>query len=63
MALRIDRETYTVVEAEDFWPCELDYEIEVTRELMDDLTEAGLTIPEELEELLITLTELEEELF
>ena len=34
MALRIDWDNYEVIEAEDFWPWELDYEIEEVRDEM-----------------------------
>ena len=62
MALRIDWDSYEVVESEDFEPWELSDTIEDVRESMDHLAEAMKSIPESLEDLLVTLTELEEEL-
>ena len=62
MALRIDWDNYTVVEAEDFEPWELSDTIEDVRETMDHLVESMKSIPESLEDLLVALVELEEEL-
>lgn len=62
MTLRIDWDNHEVIEAEDFKPWELADTIEDVRETMDHLAEACGTIPETLEELLVTLTELEKEL-
>lgn len=62
MALRINWDDYEVIEAEDFTSWELADTIEDVRESMDHLAEASGSIPEELEELLVTLTALEEEL-
>lgn len=62
MTLRIDWDNYEVIEKEDFDLIDLENTIEDVRETMDHLAEACGTIPETLEELLVTLTELEEEL-
>lgn len=62
MTLRIDWDSYELVEAEDYEPWELSDTIEDVREAMDHLAEACRSIPESLEELLVTLAELEEEL-
>lgn len=62
MTLRIDWDNYEVIEAEDFKPWELYDTIEDIREAMDNFAEMQRSIPEPLEELLITLTDLEEEI-
>ena len=62
MTLRIDWDNHEVIEAEDFKPWELADTIEDVREAMDHLAESCRSIPESLEELLVALTELEEEL-
>ena len=60
MALRIDWDNYTVMEAEDFWPWELDYEIEAVRDEMDRWLDTSGTVPVALEELMIELNDMEE---
>lgn len=62
MTLRIDWDNYEVVEAEDFEPWELSDTIEDVREAMDQFAETCRTIPEQLEELLVVLADLEEEM-
>ena len=60
MALRIDWDTYEVIEAEDFWPWELDYEIEEVRDEMDRWLDVMGMVPIALEELMIVLNDMEE---
>lgn len=62
MTLRIDWDNHEVIEAEDFTPWELEDTIEDVREAMDHFAESNSPIPGALEELLVELTELEEEL-
>ena len=61
MALRIDWDNYTVMEAEDFDLIDLENTIEEVREVMDYLSYSWKGIPEALEDLLVELTDLEEE--
>ena len=60
MALRIDWDNYEVIEAEDFWPWELDYEIEEARVEMDRWMDTTGAVPDALEELMIELNDMEE---
>jgi hypothetical protein len=62
MTLRIDWDNYEVIEAEDFKPWELSDTIEDVREAMDHFAESCRSIPEQLEELLVALADLEKEL-
>ena len=55
MALRIDWDNYEVIEAEDFWHWELDYEIEEVRDEMDRWMDTTGTVPNALEELMVVL--------
>ena len=61
MALRIDWDNYEVIEAEDFWPWELDYEIEEVRDEMDRWMGTTGTVPNALEELMVVLSDMEED--
>ena len=61
MALRIDWDNYTVMEADDFDLIDLENTIEEVREVMDYLSYSWKGIPEALEDLLVELTDLEEE--
>ena len=63
MALRIDWDNYTVMEADDFDLIDLENTIEEVREVMDYLSYSWKGIPEALEDLLVELTDLEEEIF
>lgn len=63
MTLRIDWDTYEVIEKEDFDLTDLENTIEDVREAMDNFAEMQRSIPEHLEELLIELTDLEEEIY
>ena len=60
MALRIDWDNYTVMEAEDFDMIDLENTIEDVREVMDYLSYSWKGIPEALEELMIELNDMEE---
>lgn len=62
MTLRIDWDTYEVIEKEDFDLTDLENTIEDVRETMDNFVGMQRSIPDPLEELLIALTDLEEEL-
>ena len=61
MGLHIDWDTYEVIEREDFDLTDLDNAIEEVREVMDYLSYSWKGIPEALEDLLVELTDLEEE--
>ena len=63
MGLHIDWDTYEVIEREDFDLTDLDNAIEEVREVMDYLSYSWKGIPEALEDLLVELTDLEEEIF
>ena len=60
MALRIDWDNYTVLEAEDYDLIDLENTIEDVREVMDYLSYSWKGIPEALEELMIELNDMEE---
>ena len=60
MALRIDWDNYTVLEAEDYEVCEIDYQIEEVRGEMDRWLDTYGTVPDALEELMIELNDMEE---
>ena len=62
MTLRIDWDTYEVIEKEDFDLTDLENTIEDVRETMDYLSYSWKGIPEALVDLLVELTDLEEEL-
>lgn len=60
MALRIDWDNYTVLEAEDYEVWEIDYQIEEVRDEMDRWLDTSGTAPDALEELMIELNDMEE---
>ena len=60
MALRIDWDNYTVMEAEDYEVWEIDYQIEEVRDEMDRWLDISGTVPDALEELMIELNDMEE---
>lgn len=60
MALRIDWDNYTVLEAEDYEVWEIDYQIEEVRDEMDRWLDTSGTVPDALEELMIELNDMEE---
>ena len=60
MALRIDWDNYTVLEAEDYEVLEIDYQIEEVRDEMDRWLDTSGTVPDALEELMIELNDMEE---
>ena len=60
MALRIDWDNYTVLEAEDYEVWEIDYQIEELRDEMDSWLGIYGTVPDALEELMIELNDMEE---
>ena len=60
MALRIDWDNYTVLEAEDYEVWEIDYQIEEVRDEMDWWLDISATGPDALEELMIELNDMEE---
>ena len=60
MALRIDWDNYTVLEAEDYEDWEIDYQIEEVRDEMDRWLDTSGTVPDALEELMIELNDMEE---
>lgn len=60
MALRIDWDNYTVLEAEDYEVWEIDYQIEEVRGEMDRWLDTSGTVPDALEELMIELNDMEE---
>ena len=60
MALRIDWDNYTVLEAEDYEVWEIDYQIEEVRGEMDRWLDISGTVPDALEELMIELNDMEE---
>ena len=60
MALRIDWDNYTVLEAEDYEVWEIDYQIEEVRDEMDWWLDRYGTVPDALEELMIELNDMEE---
>ncbi len=60
MALRIDWDNYTVLEAEDYEAWEIDYQIEEVRDEMDRWLDTSGTVPDALEELMIELNDMEE---
>ena len=60
MALRIDWDNYTVLEAEDYDLIDLENTIEDVREVMDYLSYSWKGIPDALEELMIELNDMEE---
>ena len=60
MALRIDWDNYTVLEAEDYEVWEIDYQIEEVRDEMDRWLDISGTVPDALEELMIELNDMEE---
>ena len=60
MALRIDWDNYTVLEAEDYEVWEIDYQIEEVRGEMDRWLDTAGTVPDALEELMIELNDIEE---
>ena len=60
MALRIDWDNYTVLEAEDYEVWEIDYQIEEVRDEMDRWLDTYGTVPDALEELMIELNDMEE---
>ena len=62
MTLRIDWDTYEVIEKEDFDLTDLENTIEDVREAMDNFAGMQRSIPEVLEDLLVELTDLEEEI-
>ena len=62
MTLRIDWDNYEVIESEDFKHRELYDTIEDVREAMDHFAESCRPIPEQLEELMVVLADLEQEL-
>lgn len=61
MTITIDWDNYEVIEAEDLKPWELHDTIEEVREAMDHLVDAQRSIPEQMHELLVQLTDMEEE--
>lgn len=63
MTLRIDWDTYEVIEKEDFDLTDLENTIEDVRESMDNFAGMLRSIPEALEDLLVELTGLEEEIY
>lgn len=60
MALRIDWDNYTVLEAEDYEVWEIDYQIEEVRDEMDRWLDTSGTVPDALEELMVELNDMEE---
>lgn len=60
MALRIDWDNYTVMEADDYEDWEIDYQIEEVRVEMDRWMDTAGTVPDALEELMIELNDMEE---
>ncbi len=60
MALRIDWDNYTVLEADDYEVWEIDYQIEEVRDEMDRWLDTSGTVPDALEELMIELNDMEE---
>lgn len=60
MALRIDWDNYTVLEAEDYEVWEIDYQIEEVRDEMGRWLDTSGTVPDALEELMIELNDMEE---
>lgn len=60
MALRIDWDNYTVMEADDYEDWEIDYQIEEVRGEMDRWLDTSGTVPDALEELMIELNDMEE---
>ena len=62
MTLKIDWDNYEVIEAEDFTPSDLENTMEDVREAMDNFATTMGAIPEQLEELMETLGELEGEM-
>ena len=60
MALRIDWDNYTVLEAEDYEVWEIDYQIEEVRGEMDRWLDTSGTVPDALEKLMIELNDMEE---
>ncbi len=60
MALRIDWDNYTVLEADDYEVWEIDYQIEEVRDEMDRWLDTSGTVPDALEELMIELNYMEE---
>ena len=60
MALRIDWDNYTVMEADDYEDWEIDYQIEEVRDEMDRWLDISGTVPDALEELMIELNDMEE---
>ena len=63
MALRIDWDNYTVLEAEDYEVWEIDYQIEEVRGEMDRWLDTSGTVPYALEELMIELNDMKEEYY
>lgn len=60
MALRIDWDNYTVMEADDYEDWEIDYQIEEVRGEMDRWLDTSGTVPDALEELMVELNDMEE---
>lgn len=60
MALRIDWDNYTVMEADDYEAWEIDYQIEEVRVEMDRWLDTSGTVPVALEELMMELNDMEE---
>ena len=60
MALRIDWDNYTVMEADDYEDWEIDYQIEEVRDEMDWWLDRYGTVHDALEELMIELNDMEE---
>lgn len=60
MALPIDWDNYTVLEAEDYEDWEFECQIEEVREEMDRWLDTAGTVPNALEELLVELNNMEE---
>lgn len=60
MALRIDWDNYTVMEADDYEDWEIDYQIEEARVEMDRWLDTAGTVPNALEELMVELNDMEE---
>lgn len=59
--ITIDWDNYVVIEAEDYELWELEEVIEAVREDADNWRVNGMTIPEDVQDLLEHLAELEEE--
>lgn len=61
--ITIDWDNYVVIEAEDYELWELEEVIEAVREDADNWRVNGMTIPEDVQDLLEHLAELEEEYY